>query len=183
MNSIFFCGPRYPAPKNSFVINTTSISKDFGKNFSPFLCQGDIILDGLKAHNVENLWQYTKVYGEHVDHLEEWIRWRDKGLALRRAVRYPMGKGAKPFFSRWQDKELGYIEARKTIYIPAYIQKLDKYCQRQINSLIDILSITDVYLWDFDVFPTEASFEDLVADPSISLGHGFIVAEYTKNRR
>lgn len=164
-------------PEKAVIVNTTSRSKDFGKAFSPFMNQGPIELGGLIAKNVENLWQFTKVYSEHVDDFQAWCQWRDKGLQDTFAHRYPMGKGRKPEFA-YLDKKMDYITARKEIYIPVYRQKLKKYCTRQINSLIDMLSVCDVWLWDFDVRITDESFDQIVNNPDHNLGHAFVLKKY-----
>jgi hypothetical protein len=169
------CGPRTQAPKGSLVVNTTSRSNDFGRAFSPFLNQGWIELGGLRSHNVENLWQFTKVYDEHLGNFTEWWQWRNAGLNDRFAHRYPMGKGRSPEYSFWGKKKLGYIEARKHIYTPAYEQKLRKYCQREVNTLIDMLSITDVWLWDFDGYTTDEPWKVIANDSDKKMGHAFVL--------
>jgi hypothetical protein len=169
-------------PTHAVVVNTTSRSKDFGKAFSPFMNQGPIKLGNLTAHNVENMWQFTKVYKEHVNDFAAWKKWRDDGLKDTFAHRYPMGKGRKPEFSFFMKKKMDYITARKNLYIPAYKQKLEKYCQRQINTLIDMLTVCDVWLWDFDVRITEESFEEIVNNSEHNLGHAFIIKKYVYDK-
>lgn len=174
-HNLHTCGPRTQAPKGSLVVNTTSRSKDFGRAFSPFLNQGWIELGKLRARNVENLWQFTKVYKEHIGKFDEWKAWRDSGLKDSYPHRYPMGKGAVPEFSFIGNQKLDYIEARKAIYVPAYTQKLRKYCQRQINTLIDMLSVTDVWLWDFDGYTTDEPWDVVVNNPDKKMGHAFVL--------
>jgi len=139
------------------------------------LNQGWIELGGLRAHNVENFWQFTKVYEEHEGKFDEWKQWRDTGLNDRYPHRYPMGKGRAAKFSFWGNKKLGYLEARKHIYTPAFKQKLRKYCQRQIDTLIDMLSVTDVWLWDFDGYTTDESWEIITNNPDKKMGHAFVL--------
>mgnify|MGYP001566161829 CR=1 FL=1 len=180
-HQIHIWGPRERSqvPQSAFKINTTSTSTDFGKAFSPFMNQGPIELYGLTAHNVENMYQYQKCYSRHVGNYQEWKRWRDAGLASTIAVRYPMGKGAKPEFSYIKGLgKLSYVEARHKIYIPAYEQKLARYCTRELQTLADILTITDVWLFDFDGRITDQLFEDAVCDPDHSLGHSFIIKKF-----
>ena len=185
-HNLHFCNNKkeHQAPAGAVVINVTSVSRDFGQALSPMLNDGPIEVGGLTALTVENIWQYTKVYKEHLGKFAEWKAWRDAGFANHRGVRYPMGKGSKPEFS-YLNKEtgkLGYIEARKAIYIPAYQQKLDRYCVRQVNTIIDMLTCTDVWIWDFDVRePNGKTFQDLAEDPSAPLGHGFVLAKYISN--
>jgi hypothetical protein len=178
VKSLYVMGPREKAPEGAVVVNTTSRSNDFGQAFSPFRNQGTIYLGELKAHNVENLWQFTKVYKEHVDDFDRWCQWRDGGLSDTFAHRYPMGKGRKAEFSRLDGKELNYVEARKAIYIPAYWQKLQAFCQREVNSLVDMLSVTDVALWDFDGYLTDDGIEAIMNNPDKKMGHAFIIKKF-----
>lgn len=180
MYEIFILGPRDKIPEKSVMINTTSRSKDFGKIFSPMICQGPLDLGGLSAQNVENFWQGTKVYKEHLDNPQEWIRWRNNLLKDKLAHRYPMGKGARPEFS-YLNSELGrmnYIQARKNIYIPLYKQKLSRYCSKSINSVIDMLTVTNISLWDFDGRITSDSFDDIVNNSEAKCGHAFVLKKY-----
>ena len=169
-------------PPHAVKINVTSTSTDFGKTFSPFMNQGPIRLYGLESHNVENLWQSCKAYDCHVGKFKEWCQWRDRILSDTKAHRYPMGKGVKPKFA-WMPTlgKLSYIQARKAIYIPAYEQKLQLYCTRELQTLTDMLTVTDVWLFDFDVRITEQSFDELVDDASRPLGHGFVLKNYLEN--
>ena len=171
-------------PEGKVIANTTSRSNDFGRIFSPFLNQGPIEMYNLQSHNVENFWQYTKVYSDHVDDPKAWIAWRNTGLSSTKPERYPMGKGTKAEFS--YIKQLGrlpYIEARKQIYVPIYRQKLERYCQRGINTLLDMLSVTDVWLLDFDGRQTTETFDEVLNNPEKSLGHAFIIQQYIKELR
>ncbi len=181
-----FCNNKkeHRAPPEALVVNVTSVSRDFGRALSPMLDDGPIELQGYTARTVENIWQYSKVYEPHVNSPAEWRAWRDAGYANPRGVRYPMGKGAKPLFSYLTPQlgKLDYIAARQAIYIPAYRQKLERYCVRQVNTLIDILTCSDVWLWDFDVRePDGKTFDEIAADPTAPLGHGFVLAKYVSD--
>lgn len=72
--------------------------------------------------NMENAWQYAKVYKRHTSSLgnptsDYWV-WARQGWSSRIANRYPMGKGSKPEYSLWNGEKLGYIDARRKIYAP-----------------------------------------------------------------
>lgn len=182
MTNLHLCSPREPAPEGAVVVNTTSRSKDFGRNLSPFMNQGPIELYGLRAHNVENFYQANRCWTqEHLDNPNGWLEWRANLLNDRHAQRYPMGKGAKPLFG-YVNKELGrldYIQNRKLVYIPAYLQKLDRYCGRWIASLLDLLTVVEhVWLWDFDVRQTDETFDQILHNEEKTMGHGFLVRQY-----
>lgn len=147
------------------------------------ICQGPLELAGLVSHNVENFWQGTKVYLEHIDNPKEWIKWRNSLLSDRYAHRYPMGKDKKPEFS-YLDAENGrmsYVQARHKIYVPIYIQKLERYCSRAINSVVDMLTVTDVSLWDFDGRVTDESFNEILNNEYGKCGHAFVLKKHIYN--
>lgn len=70
---------------------------------------------------MENAWQYAKVYKQHTHNgapTSDYWDWARAGWSNPSAVRFPMGRGAKPEYSLWDGQRLGYIEARKKIYAP-----------------------------------------------------------------
>lgn len=113
-----------------------------------------------RGRNMENLWQFSKVYQrvppakefrsrydktviwehpeeEHVkvdrdtyQILPAYLKWREKGMNAKEAIRYPVGFNARHqcLFS-FAEKDgkivkepLKYVEARKKIYAPTYIR-------------------------------------------------------------
>lgn len=175
------CGFKDKLPEGATVLNTTSRSKDWAKIFSPFTNQGPVELYGLTAHNVENLYQSSAVIAEYVDKPLEWLARRNRILADPRPMRYPDGKSKhKPLFG-YVNKELGrlsYIDGRKLVYLPAYIQKLDRYCQEPIRRLVELAEREQVWLWDFDGYDSDEPFEALLNNEKKNLGHAFLVRQY-----
>jgi len=178
---VFVIGPKelYDNPyKDVVMINTTSRSNDFGKGLSPFFLK-PVDID---ATSVENVWQYSKVYKEHIDRngnpTKKYFEWRDAGFKNWRAVRYPMGKGAKPEYSYWNGEKLGYIEARKKIYIPVYsasVIRSEAYFK--LYSLYK--EIKTICLWDFDgydYYNMMIPLEKTIEIESRSMGHAFVIA-------
>ncbi len=108
-----------PDEPNKTVINTTSRSTTWSKGLSPFFCGPCDLYDIYNSKNVENAWQYAKVYAQHVDAdqnpTESYFLWAQGGWNKKIADRYPMGKGAKPLYSYWNGEKLPYIDARKKI--------------------------------------------------------------------
>lgn len=164
------------------TINVTSRSKTWSRQLSPFLLGPVPLYAGLKATNVENAWQYTKVYKEYVTTLlepsETYFAWARAGWSNSYAQRYPMGKGAKPLYSYWNGKKLNYIEARKQIYIPLYSQAVRK--TTAWNTLIKIHELyKDIWLLDFDVYDHRVlgyTWNDVINNPEKKCGHGFVLA-------
>lgn len=106
---IFVCGPKDKVPTNANVINVTSHSKDFGVGLSPFHLGPVDLYNGYVSLNVENAWQYCKVYKIHTkdkEPTEEYFQWAIRGWKNARAIRYPMGKGSIPEYSYWDGKNL-----------------------------------------------------------------------------
>lgn len=180
-----------PVGDNVVVLNVTSRSKTWHRCFSPFLLGPVLLMDTrgiIAAENVENAWQYSKVYPEHIDEngniKESYYGWRIDGWEKEEAVRYPMGKNIKPLYSLLGMTKLDYIEARKAIYVPIYtdtvlrsqyykeyhFEKLVKECKDLINQG------KEIYLWDFDVERGE-TLESILDNPNKKLGHAYILAD------
>lgn len=170
---------RYGTP----IINTTSHAKGlWSRELSPFLLGPVKLYNGYTAKNVENGWQYCKVYKEHVngsgDPKPKYFEWAKAGWNKEKADRYPMGKGAIPEYSYWDGEKLGYIEARKKIYIPLYIKAVAK-----TNAYQKLKAIyregRDLYLWDFDGYDyirMQKSLDEVLNDPDHKMGHAFVLA-------
>ena len=83
-------------PEGYIEIDCTSRGKKW-RQLSPFINRSIATIDGLVAQNMENLWQFSKVYKDFLDVdsniLPTYYDWRLTGFADRYANRYPMGKG------------------------------------------------------------------------------------------
>ncbi len=169
--------------KNSYggiEVDTTSGSGQW-RDLSPFVL-GPIDVGSIHAENFENLWQFSKVYPEHLDAdfnpNNAWHEWSQRGFADKRAHRYPMGKGRIPRYSMWNGQHLGYIEARKTIYAPIYAQFV-----RQTNSYQRLEELwkagETLILRDFDAYDhikLGMTLEQVLEYPKKKCGHAFILA-------
>lgn len=174
-------------PKNAIVVNTTSRSTDFGKELSPFFLGPVSLYDNYISKNVENGWQYSKLYSAHADDngcpTESYYKWAGQGWSKSFADRYPMGKGKKPLCSVWKDKLLTYIEARKQVYIPLYHQAV--VGTTAFKSLKELASIEkDIYLLDFDAYRHEdigMTMHDVINNPKKKMGHAFVLKLILEN--
>lgn len=164
------------------IINTTSHSTDQGRQLSPFILGPVPLYDGLTARCVENGWQYSKTYAKHTDNFgnptDAYWRWAQEGWANPRAVRYPMGKGAKPEYSLWQGEKLDYATARRRIYVPLYRYAVSK--TPAWKQLVEMLHGDEpIHLWDFDCYDYQAlglTVEEALDDPTRTFGHGMVLA-------
>jgi hypothetical protein len=90
-----------------------------------------------------------------------------------------MGKGAVPEFSLWQGQRLGYIDGRKQIYMPLYMQAV-----RQTKSYAllkeKFLKGEEIVLFDFDGYDfvmTPHNFHEVLENPKKKMGHAFVLAK------
>ena len=165
------------------VITTVSRSNDpWSRHLSPFHL-GPIKLYGkYSAKNVENGWQYSKVYKKHTDKngdpTTDYFAWAQRGWANPRAHRYPMGKGAIPEYSWWDGERLGYVDARKRIYVPLYLKAVaDTDAWKKLKETHG--KSPDIILWDYDAYDhhmLEMTYRDVLNDPTRKMGHAFVLA-------
>lgn len=199
IESLIVIGPRDKVPEGYTVINTTSKdNSDLGKKFSPFLLNNIPIYDNKIAKNLENAWQFSKVYKEYVDDngdpTDKYFIWANKGWSDTYAQRYPKGKGAIPLYSYWKtiDKDTGkivshkwgYIEARKKIYFPLYAKSIiNTKAFKEVKNRLD--NGERIALWDFDGYDHKnrgMSYEDVVNSEKYKCGHAFVVYGLLTNK-
>jgi len=171
-------------PRDKFYgeyINTTSHSTNWSKELSPFYLGPIDLYSNYKALNMENAWQFSKVYKEHVDLaqniIHEYYDWAIKGWNSKFAYRYPMGKGTIPLYSLWNNEKLDYIEARKKIYLPLYARAVVK--TKAFSILKDKYdNDEDIVLWDFDGYDhgkLNMTIDDVLNCQSKKMGHAFVL--------
>jgi hypothetical protein len=89
-----------------------------------------------------------------------------------------MGKGAVPEYSWWEGERLGYVEARKRIYVPAYAGAvLNSPAFSRLREMYR--EFGTLVLWDFDGYDhhqTGASLKEVLNDPTRKMGHAFVLA-------
>ena len=178
--------PQYKTPDNALVINTTSRSTNWSRGLSPFILGPIDLYDGYISKNVENAYQYSKVFDYYLDDDgnpgENYFKWAKSGWNSDRAERYPMGKGVIPKYSYWNGEKLSYVEARKKIYIPLYSKavrstKAYSMLESTYNKFFSKEEI--LYLWDFDAHSLEPgtfNYWDLWENPNIKVGHAYVLA-------
>ena len=183
---IYIVNFNYSIPDGAIAINTTSRSSNWSSGLSPFYC-GPVKLYGeYSSQNVENAWQYSKVYEYYTDDGEpapRYFSWAEDGWKSTRAQRYPMGRGVVPLYSLWDGAKLSYVEARKAIYIPLYSSTVKKTSAfQQLKS--EYKNNKDIYLIDFDAHnlePKSYEYMDVVNNPKIKLGHAYVLAMMLEN--
>lgn len=180
---------RTKLPEGTPVINTTSRSNTWSRGLSPFFLGPVPLYDGTFALNMENAWQYAKVYPHQVDEegnpTADYFTWARSGWEKNYADRYPMGRGAKPLYSWWDGKKLSYVDARKAIYAPLYAQAVEK--TTAYNTLVQWYEQQgEIWLWDFDAYDhhkLNMSYKDVLLNEKKKMGHAFVLAMMLDNQR
>lgn len=161
---------QYPG---AILADVTSKATDGLIRLSPFYPHGDIPVpfsDGMTATCVEAIWQGLKVF-EHAD-IDISLFHNDTMRNIKRTVRRfgrPLGhrKGVHG------TELLGYIEARKQIYLPTYRWMLEHKCADIIDRLRVASKQKTILLLDYD---TNADVEN----PRKPLSHATLVKAFTE---
>ena len=161
---------KYP---NAIISDVTSKAKDGLVKLSPFYPHGGIPIpfsDGMTATCVEAVWQGLKVFeGADVD--VEMFK-NDTMKNVKRTVR----KYGKPLGHRKGvsgEELLGYIEARKQIYIPTYRWMFEHKTRDIIERLREASKTKTIVLLDYNTCCD-------VDDPKKPLSHAFLVKAYAE---
>lgn len=168
-------------PRPAFSAVDTTASSGVFRNLSPFVLGPVPTYGGRQSRNMENAWQFSKVYPKHAQDGEptaEYYRWRDQGWADRQPLRYPMGKGSVPEFSLWDGEKLGYVDARKRIYALTYAEAVEH--TESFEMLLDLYHAErdNVVLLDYDAYDHLAlgmSLVDVINNPKRKMGHAFVL--------
>lgn len=187
LDSVICVNFREEIPEGFEVIDVTSRSDSIFRGLSPFILGPVTLCDGRVSKNVENAWQFSKVYEGQVDENGDpdilWRIWSNRGFRMERAVRYPKGKGVEPLYSYYCGEKLGIVEARKKIYLPLYSKKaLESEAFGVLRNKVE--RGDKIAIKDFDVFRHDIlgkTFEELVGDPNKPLGHGFVLYNLISN--
>ena len=161
---------KYP---DAIIADVTSQATDGLVRLSPFYPHGGIPVpfsDGYTAMCVEAIWQGLKVF-ESAD-VDVDMFANDTMKNIKRTVRRfgkPLGhrKGVNG------TELLGYIEARKQIYLPAYKWVLENKVTNIIERLKEASKTITIVLLDYT---TNCDIDD----PTKPLSHAFLVKAYTE---
>jgi hypothetical protein len=162
-------------------VNTTSNARETAHLFSPFLLGPVPLYGGYEAANMENAWQYAKVYASLLEPDgtagDKYFAWARAGWAEPRANRYPMGRGKRPLYSLWEGEKLSYVEARKRVYFPLYrdaVLRSGGYAR-----LTEMASqCEELVLVDFDGYRHRdlgMSLADVFNSEKHRMGHAFVL--------
>lgn len=163
---------KYPG---AIIADVTSQAKDGLVKLSPFYPHGGIPVpfsEGYTATCVEAIWQGLKVF-EHYD-VDTSLFYNTSMRGLKRTVR----KYGKPLGHRKGVRGtelLGYVEARKQIYIPAYRWVLENKVSDIIDRLREASKTHTIVLLDYET-------NDDIDNPKKPLSHAALIKAYAEGR-
>ncbi len=161
-------------------MDVTSRSNTWGKHFSPFNLGPVDLYDGHWAYNIENAFQFSRVYAEYstVDELpaQHYWEWAKKGWQNPHPIKYPLGVWSKHLYHWWQNKKLTNLEAQNQIFLPLYKKAVIKSTAFQRLKEMYESSKEDIYLIDFEGYNhryLEKSWDQVVNDIDRPVGQAF----------
>ena len=158
---------QYP---DAMIIDVTSHAQDEFVKFSPFYPNGGIpvpFTDDI-AVSVEGIWQGLKVF-ENIDVDPTFFSKRDMKNLKRTVRKYGPCLGHRKGIHG--EELLGYIEARKLIYLPSYKWVLENKLQKLVTAVRIISKNKPVVLLDYNTNPD-------VNNPKKPLSHASLIKAY-----
>jgi hypothetical protein len=153
---------------DAVIIDVTSKGEEPMVKFSPFYPIGGIPIpysgDQL-AESVEGIWQGLKVFPDHDVDVSKFSVTSMKGLK-RTVRRFGVPKGHRKGIEG--ENLLGYITARKLIYLPIYKWVLDNKLVKEVDELRKLSQGATLVLLDYET-------NGDVDDPKKPLSHAHLV--------
>ena len=156
---------------DAMIIDVTNHAVDEFVKFSPFYPNGGIpvpFTDGLVAVSVEGIWQGLKVF-EDADVDTTFFSKRDMKNLKRTVRKYGPCLGHRKGVHG--EELLGYIEARKQIYLPCYKWVLENKLKKLVTAIRIISKNKPVVLLDYNTNPD-------VNNPKKALSHASLIKAY-----
>ena len=163
----------------AYILDVTSSSEQYeGKILSPFYPHYRIPIPGdsktVTAACVEAIWQGLKVFENEGIDLAMFRN--DTMKNIKRTVR-KFGKPLGHQYGVFSKELLGYDDAKRLIYIPAYKYVLENIpaVKRSLDKIRTILETRDVVLLDYNLNPDNA-------DKTKPLSHAELIKMYIEGR-
>lgn len=158
------------------IIDVTSKAKDEFVKLSPFYPHEGIPVPGFERRygaSVEGIWQGLKTFENEGPDIMALHNSSMKGIKRTTRVH---GKCLGHVYGEWEKPYnlLGYIEARKKIYVPAYEWVLKNCCSDLVNKIRIISKSKTVVLLDYN------TNED-INNASKPLSHASLIKNYIEN--
>lgn len=153
------------------IIDVTSKGEEPWVKFSPFYPHGNIPIPGSDqfGQSVEGIWQGLKVFEKEGIDPTKWAIVNMKGIKRSGTSR---GKVLGHRFGPDSDDLLGYLDARRKIYLPVYRWALEHELKSQLDSLIELSG--DIVLLDYE---TNDDIKNLVKP----LSHASLIRKFLRN--
>ena len=156
---------------DAMIIDVTSHGQDEFVKVSPFYPHGGIpvpFTEGLVAVSVEGIWQGLKVF-EDYDIDTSLFSKRDMKNLKRTTRRFGPMRGHRKGVHG--EELLGYLTARKLIYLPCYKWVLENKLQKLVTAIRIISKNKPVVLLDYNTNPD-------VYNPKKPLSHASLIKAY-----
>lgn len=177
---IFAVSFKHKIPEGVLSLDVTSRSSNWGRHFSPFNLGPVDLYDGYVAKNIENAFQFSRVYAEYstVDELPapHYWEWAKAGWDNPKPIKYPLGAWNKHLYHWWDGKKINGVEAQNQIFIPLYKKAVTKTAAFQKLKDFYKNSGKDIYLIDFEGYDhrfLEQSWDQVVNNPDRPVGQAF----------
>ena len=153
---------------DAIIIDVTSKATDEFVKLSPFYPVGGIPVpgsEGVTSMSVEGIWQGLKMFrGEGTDS----SCFRNNTMkGLKRTCR----THGECLGHSFEGRALGYIEARRLIYIPSYKWMLENKCADLVKKIRVMAQSRTVVLLDYDT-------NDDIENPGKPLSHASLIKKY-----
>lgn len=143
---------RYPGYR---VLDLTKNSPDEGMaRFSPFYPHGGIPVpfSNLVSESVEGIWQGLKVFRRRDGSVEDTDESCFANRTMKHLKRSLRAKGRLCCLGHRRVSEgdvLGYVEARKLIYLPSYRYVLNHHLQKEVQTVMAVWQNAPLILLDY----------------------------------
>jgi hypothetical protein len=173
---------KHKIPEDAIIIDITSRSHSSGRLLSPFNLGPVDLYDGYKAWNVENGYQFSKIYPELLGYDGNpgvnYFEWAQKGWNNKTPIKYPFGAWTNCLYHWWKGKKLNRLEAQNQIFLPLYKQTVVKTeTYKELKNLYET-SEQDIYLLDFEGYNHrmfDMNWEQVINHPHWPVGQGFVL--------
>lgn len=156
---------------DAYICDVTSHATDSFIKLSPFYPHGGIPVPfspGWTAMSVESVWQGLKVF--ETAGIDTALFRNNTMKNLKRTVRkYGKCKGHRKGVTG--SELLGYLTARRLIYVPTYRWMLEHKAKSEVKRLREIASTRTLVLLDYDTNPD-------VENPASPLSHAALIKSY-----
>lgn len=175
-------------PDDCLAFNVTSWTEHWSGKLSPYDIGPVNICKEINSLNLENAFQYSKLYSIHAENnlpTLDWWLWAQEGWNKKQAIHYPMGREAKDlgfvkvldYTKNSFDYELiSHNEARNTFFVTNYAKLVSK--TKEYQRLKEIANTTDkvIYLLDFEGYPYVPQNYQEVLNSDKPFGQGMVLS-------